>query len=128
MIINPLICVLLLCSWVPEYSKLGLGLDPFQQLQVFWYLTDWTATTFSDFLREQLFFQQLVEFFADHQINHYPVDLCEHNWPHCWVSGLSGGWYYWFNPATASTWEFNSTTATISQEKQLKKWVFILCV
>ena len=45
-----------------------------------------------------------------------------------WVSGLSGGWYYWFNPATASTWEFNSTTATISQEKQLEKWVFILYV
>ena len=27
-----------------------------------------------------------------------------------------------------SPWEFNSTTATISQEKQLEKWVFIMYV
>ena len=59
---------------------------------MFWYLTDWTATTYGDFLREQLFFQQLVEFFAVHQINHYPVDCWEHNLPH----NLLGQWFIWW--------------------------------
>ena len=71
---------------------LNWGWVPFQQLQVFWYLTDWTATTFSDFLWEQLFFPQLVKFFADHQINHYPVDWCELNQPH----KLLGRWFIWW--------------------------------
>ena len=108
---------------------LNWGWVPFQQLQVFWYLTVWTATTFSDFLWEQLFFQQLVEFFADHQINHYPVDLCEHNWPHCWVSGLSGGWYYWFNPATASTWELKFNYCYhLTGEAIWKVSVYLVCI
>ena len=55
---------------------LNWGWVPFQQLQVFWYL----------------FFQQLVEFFADHQFNHYPVDWCELNQPHKQL----GWWFIWW--------------------------------
>ena len=56
-----------------------------------WHLTDWTARS-SDFCTEQLFFQQLVEFFAVYQINHYPVDWCGHNPPH----NLLGQWFIWW--------------------------------
>ena len=62
------------------------------ELQVFWYLTDWTARTYSDSGTEQWFFHQLVEFFAVHQINHWLVDCCEHNLTH----NLLGQWLIWW--------------------------------
>ena len=74
------ICVLLPCSWAPEYSELGLSSIPTTAGVLI--LDYWTASSYSDFGTEQLFFQQLVEFFAVRQINHYPVDWCEHNQPH----------------------------------------------
>ena len=59
---------------------------------MFWYLTDWRATTYSDFGTEQLFFQQLVEFFAVHQINYFLVACCEYNLPH----NLLGQCFIWW--------------------------------
>ena len=56
------------------------------------WLTDWTVRTYSDFGTEQLFYQQPVELFAVHQINHFPVACCEHNLPH----NLLGQWFIWW--------------------------------
>ena len=56
------------------------------------YLTDWSARTYSDFGTEQLFFQKWVEFFAVHQITHFPVACCEQNLSH----NLLGQWFIWW--------------------------------
>ena len=84
------ICVLLPCSWVPEYSELGLSSIPTTAGVL---ILDWlNARSYSDFGTEQLFFEQLVEFFAVHQINHHPVDCYGHNPPH----NLLGQWFLWW--------------------------------
>ena len=117
--------VVLRCSWVPEYSEFWLSSIPTASGVL---ILDWVNSH-----NLQWFWHRIVIlptaswiFCCPPEAQKLVVNAIHHTI--YWVSGLSGGWYYWFNPATASTWEFNSTTATISQEKQLEKWVFILYV
>ena len=85
------ICVLLPCSLVPEYFELGLSSISTAAGVL---ILDWlNSQNFNcDFGIEQLFFQQLVEFFSVHQINHFPVACCECNLPH----NLLGQWFIWW--------------------------------
>ena len=96
------ICVLLPCSWVAEYSEFWLSSIPTAASVL---VLDWLNSH-----NLQWFSQRTVIFPTAVVVN----TICRTIY---WVSGLSGGWYYWFNPATASTWEFNSTTQLPSHRR-----------
>ena len=84
------ICVVLRCSWVPEYSEFWLSSIPTAAGVL---ILDWeNSQNLQWFWHRIVFYQQLVEFFAVHQINHHPIACCEHNQPH----NLLGQWFIWW--------------------------------